>query len=123
MQLHLMGERCTICSSRSRRPVRKLLDIPSYVYPQTHRQVVMTPLTKPVSLFVIHSDDTLRCHVLFSVEKVSLNRIFIYKSLQFPVRTAPLSAPAVHFPVVSSFNIVLSVTRGLWAYSGECDTL
>jgi hypothetical protein len=28
---HLMAESCTICSSRSRRPVRKLLDTPSYV--------------------------------------------------------------------------------------------
>jgi hypothetical protein len=31
IQLHLMTESCTIFSSRSRRPVRKLLDIPSYV--------------------------------------------------------------------------------------------
>jgi hypothetical protein len=30
IQLHLMAESCTICSSRSRRPVRKLLDTPSY---------------------------------------------------------------------------------------------
>jgi hypothetical protein len=30
-QLHLVAESCTICSSRSRRPVRKLLDAPSYV--------------------------------------------------------------------------------------------
>jgi hypothetical protein len=30
IQLHLMVESCTICSSRSRRPVRKLLDTPSY---------------------------------------------------------------------------------------------
>jgi hypothetical protein len=29
IQLHLVAESCTICSSRSRRPVRKLLDIPS----------------------------------------------------------------------------------------------
>jgi hypothetical protein len=29
-QLHLVAESCTICSSRSRRPVRKLLDTPSY---------------------------------------------------------------------------------------------
>jgi len=28
IQLHLVAERCTICSSRSRRPVRKLLDNP-----------------------------------------------------------------------------------------------
>jgi len=31
IQLLLMGESFTICSSRSRRPVRKLLDTPSYV--------------------------------------------------------------------------------------------
>jgi hypothetical protein len=30
IQLHLMTESCTICSSRSRRPVRTLLDTPSY---------------------------------------------------------------------------------------------
>jgi hypothetical protein len=30
IQLHLVAEICTICSSRSRRPVRKLLDTPSY---------------------------------------------------------------------------------------------
>jgi hypothetical protein len=30
IQLHLVAESCTIYSSRSRRPVRKLLDTPSY---------------------------------------------------------------------------------------------
>jgi hypothetical protein len=30
IQLHLVAESYTICSSRSRRPVRKLLDFPSY---------------------------------------------------------------------------------------------
>jgi hypothetical protein len=30
IQLQLMTESCTICSSRSKRPVRKLLDTPSY---------------------------------------------------------------------------------------------
>jgi len=29
-ELHLVAEICTTCSSRSRRPVRKLLDTPSY---------------------------------------------------------------------------------------------
>jgi len=33
IQLHLMAESCTICRSRSWRPVRKLLDVPSYVVP------------------------------------------------------------------------------------------
>jgi len=32
IQLHLVAENCTICSSRSRRPVRKLLVTPSYLY-------------------------------------------------------------------------------------------
>jgi len=31
LQLHLVPESCTIGSSRSRRPVRKLLDTPSYI--------------------------------------------------------------------------------------------
>jgi hypothetical protein len=30
IQMHPVTESCTICSSRSRRPVRKLLDTPSY---------------------------------------------------------------------------------------------
>jgi hypothetical protein len=30
IQLHLVTESCIICSSLSRRPVRNLLDIPSY---------------------------------------------------------------------------------------------
>jgi hypothetical protein len=30
IQLHLVAESCIMCSSRSRRPVRKLLDTPSY---------------------------------------------------------------------------------------------
>jgi len=32
-QLHLGAERCTICSSRSRWPVRKVLGTPSYISP------------------------------------------------------------------------------------------
>jgi hypothetical protein len=31
IQLRLVAESCSICSSRSRRPVRKLLDAPSYI--------------------------------------------------------------------------------------------
>jgi hypothetical protein len=31
IQLHVVAESCTICSSRSRQPVRKLLDTPLYV--------------------------------------------------------------------------------------------
>jgi len=31
IQLHLVAESCATCSSRSRRPIRKLLDTPSYI--------------------------------------------------------------------------------------------
>jgi len=31
IQLYLVAQSCIICSSRSRRPVRKLLDTPSYI--------------------------------------------------------------------------------------------
>jgi hypothetical protein len=34
IQLHLVAECCTIYGSRSRRPVRKLLDTPSYGFCQ-----------------------------------------------------------------------------------------
>jgi hypothetical protein len=36
IQLHLVAESCTICSSCSRRPIRKLLDTPSYVKIQNY---------------------------------------------------------------------------------------
>jgi len=35
IQLHLLAQSCTICSSRSRRPVRKLLDTSSYMTTST----------------------------------------------------------------------------------------
>jgi hypothetical protein len=41
IQLHLMAESCTISSSRSRWPVRKLLDTPSYMPPSS------APFTSP----------------------------------------------------------------------------
>jgi len=31
LQLHVVAESCTVCNSHSRRPVRKLLDTPSYL--------------------------------------------------------------------------------------------
>jgi len=40
IQLHLMTGNCTICSSRARRTVRKLLDKPSY----TGDEVVLSEL-------------------------------------------------------------------------------
>jgi hypothetical protein len=55
IQLHLVAESFTICSSRSRRPVRILLDTPSYITPGSlvmHERcmppVVIRNLTKPI---------------------------------------------------------------------------
>jgi len=42
-QLHPVTESYTVCSSRSRRPVRKLLDTPSYIMHQHDKR-------KPFSL-------------------------------------------------------------------------
>jgi len=39
IQLHLMAVSCTICSSRSRRPVRKLLDTHSY-FPSIQSNII-----------------------------------------------------------------------------------
>jgi hypothetical protein len=40
IQLRLVAESCTICSSQSRRPVRKLLDTPWYVVKKTARNTI-----------------------------------------------------------------------------------
>jgi len=48
IQLHLVAERCTIGSCRSRRPVPKLLDTPSYM-------LTCGPFTELLSmLFVLY---------------------------------------------------------------------
>jgi len=49
IQLHLVAESCTICSSCSRRPVRKLFDTPSSVYSCIHPFYIMAhPASYPV---------------------------------------------------------------------------
>jgi len=50
IQLHIMAESCTICSSRSRRQVRKLLDTPSYAYSNSHNYLVLGNLNSRLSL-------------------------------------------------------------------------
>jgi hypothetical protein len=47
IQLHLVAESCTICSSHSRRPVRKLLDTPSYM--ATRRNKLRLFIYRPVT--------------------------------------------------------------------------
>jgi hypothetical protein len=58
IQLHLVLESCTICSSRSRRPVRKLLGTPSRararvcVHTHTHTRPVPIYLLAFINLFI-----------------------------------------------------------------------
>jgi hypothetical protein len=65
IQLHLVAESCTICSSRFRRPVRKLLDTPSYVRGVNIRLVFCDSLShyKAFKLFSVplHSEMLTSC--------------------------------------------------------------
>jgi hypothetical protein len=55
IQLHLLAESCTICSSCYRRPVRKLLDTPSYIqakpsppyFPGIHSNIILPVSQSP----------------------------------------------------------------------------
>jgi len=51
IQLHLVAKSCTICSSRSRRPVRKLLDTPSYIIIIRHSESSVTADPFPSWIF------------------------------------------------------------------------
>jgi hypothetical protein len=48
IQLHLVAESYTICSSRTRRPVRKLLDSPSYVSEKLKLLVLLNEVLRKV---------------------------------------------------------------------------
>jgi hypothetical protein len=62
IQLHLVAESCTICSSRTRRPVLKLLDTPSYkhnVFHSARDPFLLGPATFEYVVFK-HLVDTLK---------------------------------------------------------------
>jgi hypothetical protein len=58
IQLHLVAESCTICSSCSRRPVRKLLDTPSYVRESWFLKVNV----KVVSVFLLNEHHAMKAY-------------------------------------------------------------
>jgi hypothetical protein len=58
--LHLMAESCTICSSRSRRPVRKLLDSSSYM----NMYIVFSALTTRTTS-LLGNDRSCLCYALW----------------------------------------------------------
>jgi hypothetical protein len=57
IQLNLVAENCTICSSRFRRPVRKLLDTPSY----TQFSLIFILYSYLFTLFVLDSINNTWC--------------------------------------------------------------
>jgi hypothetical protein len=60
IQLHLVAESCIICSSHSRRPVRKFLDTPSYVAERADEKLkkkLVRKYTKVRDYFVDQSVD------------------------------------------------------------------
>jgi len=56
IKLHLVAESCTICSSRSRRPVRKLLNTPSYIFPLTQKSLIPLNCRKMMKLLIYYDN-------------------------------------------------------------------
>jgi len=76
IQLHLLAGSCTICSSRSRWPVRKLLDTPSYALKTQFfdcRLCTLTYTVKKPSFIHLVSEITkgMRTNIKLSVLKES----------------------------------------------------
>jgi len=77
IQLNLLTERCTTCSSRSRRQVRKLLDTASYTWKQYG---VVQYKYLVVSYIIFISAALLNCEVLwceFNVQQIYRSEIAI----------------------------------------------
>jgi hypothetical protein len=74
MQLHLVAESCTICSSRSRRAVRKLLDTSSYCRkPVAHYRHYKNSLLEPL-LSRANPFHMFKIIYYFRSKKLELNR-------------------------------------------------
>jgi len=79
IQLHLVAESCTICSSRSKQPVRKLLDTPSYMDVATKLRFLPVLETEPRTFRPKRTNFfTERLHVLFTNIENSACRIFTF---------------------------------------------
>jgi hypothetical protein len=98
IQLHLIAERCTICSSRSKRPVRKLLDTPSYM-PQVLSGFALPPVR------ITRKQLTLNCSVF----------VFSPKSFLSPLSLFPFSLSPTH--PSWNFTSTRGRTRCLWVWT------
>jgi hypothetical protein len=61
IQLHLVAESCTTCSFRARRPVRKLLDTPSYVQQMSIMTTEAWKIAKPIWKIFLSQHLSLLC--------------------------------------------------------------
>jgi len=78
IQLHLVAERCTIWSSRSRLPVRKRLDTPSYIY-KIDVNIILRSIASSCfqigGLNVVHTSDLSRlCYMPSSLTSLTISK-------------------------------------------------
>jgi hypothetical protein len=81
IQLCLVAENCTICSSRSRRPVRKLLDIPSYMAFCMTWPWHLNPYISTLSIIVFFSHVSLlvsSCRILSILDSFALLIVYCF---------------------------------------------
>jgi hypothetical protein len=106
IQLHLVAESCTICSSRSRSPVRKLLVTPSYIHSHnTHswRDAKLKAQGQHFITFYLHRIvNNACCHSFHNLVSFSL----IFKVLNM--------GPNLTGCPVASSAVVLFSRRILW---------
>jgi hypothetical protein len=78
IQLHLVAESCTICSSCSRRPVRKLLDIPSYIPTAAKLTTILTVTTVPC-----YFDQWSQCWQILKTQAVEVTGHYILCTISY----------------------------------------
>jgi hypothetical protein len=121
IQLHLLSESCTICGSRSRWPVRKLLDTPSY-FSKFTRQNTSVPYCTVVASSkencALLNSITLQCVKLseFSETSVSVVQIPLHFKAILILRmlftdTYCRFRGAAQLPVVESSHLRLDLPR------------
>jgi hypothetical protein len=108
IQLHVVAESRTICSSCSRRPVRKLLDTPSYgVGPREHWDTGFEPPPRnPSDGPIPHPRSPTNCLKRFSISQLSLSR------------KRPNGIIRDHWIIISSYSSVINNIKyfALFAY-------
>jgi hypothetical protein len=94
IQLHLVAESCTICSSRSRRPVRKLLDTPRKpcsILKHKNIHSVLCDLSPFVSIYCSYDEHCSKHFTVYHITKLTpWSRVLFWEAdshsaSQFPI--------------------------------------